>query len=785
MHSQSTGKAPGSSRALWKRGLLGAVATVAFFCALEAVLRLLGYGAPSTLFIPDERTGYVRTNPRFTESFLPPQFDITPLSFRLSRHKEPGHIRVFVLGESAVRGIPEPGLSFVPLVRAHLQQAFPGRQIEVYNLGIVAINSHVVRQMAEEAADLEPDLMVVYMGNNEVVGPFGPGSATRSGMPPLSLIRASMWTSRTRTGQLVSRLLGWISGESNHAIQWRGMGTFTDSTVRGNDPRLDGVYSNFRANLTDIVRIARRHSIKAVVSTLVCNLEDNPPFASLHRAGLSAAQLERWTTAYGIGLRHWELRHGAQAIGPLREAIEIDPEYAEAHYLLGQALAMAGEPQGSRVQYLESVHWDALRFRPDPQINSIIREVAAGEPGTVVLEDAALELGSDPLSKGPPTGRELLWEHVHFNWEGSKRVARLLARGSSEALLGDAKPAGRLLDDAGCAAAVGYSPLCQVRMLREMNSIVAKPPFTRQLTFGEDQVRYAHDLGIAASEAGKEGQQEESRDRLVSAMRRDPDNADLALRLSELEFESGHPERALGSIDHALEIEPPSPDLLVRRSRTLAALNRIEEAQSAVVEAIRLGPHHFMAYTELVEVLRRTGDFRTGQEILGHALAANPSSDYLRLTHADLLFYHGDQKEALRECQAVLAANPQSAEALGRLVSFFTREGRKDEAMSLMLRAREEQPLNFANDMALAREYERRNDEAKVAECLGLAELCGPAEPEVHVFLARRLVHLNRNDEALVEFARARRVALLEGKAEMADAVSRMMEPLSDGAVHR
>ena len=42
---------------------------------------------------------------------------------------------------------------------------------------MAAINSHVVLPIAKDAARYEPDLFVVYLGNNEVIGPFSVGSS--------------------------------------------------------------------------------------------------------------------------------------------------------------------------------------------------------------------------------------------------------------------------------------------------------------------------------------------------------------------------------------------------------------------------------------------------------------------------------------------------------------------------------------------------------------------------------------------------------------------------------
>jgi hypothetical protein len=54
-----------------------------------------------------------------------------------------------------------------------LRERFPGQRFEVVNVAVTAINSHVILPIARECAQHQGDLWIVYMGNNEMVGPFG------------------------------------------------------------------------------------------------------------------------------------------------------------------------------------------------------------------------------------------------------------------------------------------------------------------------------------------------------------------------------------------------------------------------------------------------------------------------------------------------------------------------------------------------------------------------------------------------------------------------------------
>ena len=60
------------------------------FLGLECGLRLAGYGRSAAFLIPDEKPGYLRTNPDFASLFLPGNFDLRPLNLRIAEHKGAG-----------------------------------------------------------------------------------------------------------------------------------------------------------------------------------------------------------------------------------------------------------------------------------------------------------------------------------------------------------------------------------------------------------------------------------------------------------------------------------------------------------------------------------------------------------------------------------------------------------------------------------------------------------------------------------------------------------------------
>ena len=273
---------------------------ILFFGLLEAGLRLGGYGYPTGFFLGPDANGTCTTNYRFGWRFFPRSLARSPHPCVLSA-KPAGSIRIFVLGGSAAMGTPDPSFNFGRTLAVMLREQFPDVQFEVVNAAMTAINSHVALEIARDCAARQPDLFVVYMGNNEVIGPYGPGTVFQRWSPSLGMIRTSLWVKSTRVGELLGDIVGCFRGDQGSPGHWRGMEMFMKNPVAADDPRMTAVYDNYRRNLTDICGVARRERAAVVLSTVAVNLRDFPPLASLHRSDLAAEDLGKWESIYKTG----------------------------------------------------------------------------------------------------------------------------------------------------------------------------------------------------------------------------------------------------------------------------------------------------------------------------------------------------------------------------------------------------------------------------------------------------------------------------------------------------
>jgi Flp pilus assembly protein TadD len=769
---------------LWAaRALLALGIPAALLLAAEGALRVAGYGRPTAFMIPDAEEGYLRTNPEFASRFVPGSFDLRPLNFRMAAHKAPNTVRIVVLGESAAQGVPVPSFGFAPQLRAQLRSRYPGREFEVINTGIVAVNSHVVYEVAREMAAFEPDIFLVYMGNNEVVGPYGPGCAYLSQMPPLWLIRLSVFVRSTRTGQLLGALAARLSPAGRHPREWGGMSMFVDNAVAGDDPRLEAVYGNFRENLEGIVGAASGAGARTVLCTVVANLKDCPPFVSMHSPWLSAAALGVWRGVFERGRLSWMLGEDDRARAFLAEALRIDPMYAETHYMLGSIDLRSGRVDAARREFADALHWDALRFRPDPRINSIIREVAAGAGDRVVLVDTAMALGADPDSAATPSGRELLFEHVHFDWEGNYRAAILMARGCARADLGGDPGETGWLDRQGCAAALAYTGHERLPMLLRIDVLIRKPPFTNQLTHVADEARMAREIGDAAREARDPETISRSLATAKEALLNDPENPALAGILEGVEIDAGDLGGALALARRAAELVPGDPALAADEAGILIRLGRTEEAQRTLMAAAASGADEGILTPVLSELWSRNRYYDEGIAYLDGALASRPRDTGLRTVQAGLRLARGDAAGAEREFREVLADDPSSDGALEGLVDLLSRSGRKDAASSESLAFADRQPRNQANSLRAASACDALGDAEGSVHHLLAAERSGPVTSTFELTLALKLLQLRRIGEMMNHLALARILSLDEGNPSVTgsiDALIAKMRPMAE-----
>ncbi len=559
---------------------------------LEGGLRLAGYGYATGFFQTVQVAGKERVieNEQFSRRFFPKRLARRPLPISFPATKEPGVYRVFVMGESAAMGDPEPSFAFSRVLEVLLRERFPQTRFEIINVAFTAINSHVILPLARECAQHHGDLWVVYMGHNEVPGPLGPGTIFGGQGSKLWLKRASLVLRTTRVGQLLDALRTRLTASGAAPQTWRGLEMFLERQFRQDDPQMAEVYEEFSQNLNDMVRAAHRAGTEVILCTTASNLKDSAPFGSLHPSGWTSDQQVAWQKSYEPAMAAAAGGRFQEAVPLLRSCLAQDPRFAEAHFLLGHVSMGLDQRQEALPSFEAARDLDTLRFRADSKLNGIVEQTSqAWRDRGVYLCDTVKELSSG-LPYGIP-GEEIFFDHVHFKFDGNYLVARSIA---DQVLL--RLPASLRKGDTGvwasaetCANHLGLSDWFEYQMYESLQRRLLEAPFTNQLFQQARQDRYRQRLT-----------------ELRPALR--PDGMESAAQICR----------------DAVAFSPGDPRLHENLGRVLAAKGDRSGALNEFKQVVAAWPHHAAAYNNMGLLLQQLGRDQEAEEAFQQALARRP-----------------------------------------------------------------------------------------------------------------------------------------------------------------
>ena len=719
---------------LWAFRLVAALGLpLLLFGALELGLRLVGFGYSTTFLLSDEISGkqvWV-SNPRFGWRFFGAQQARSPLMFSIPKQKSPDTVRVFVFGESAAFGDPQPDFGLARMLQALLSERFPQTRFEVVNAAMTAINSHAVLPIARNCAKADGDIWVVYVGNNEVVGPFGAGTVFGSQTLALATIRATLALKQTRTGQLLDAAVRRLHPPPADKAEWGGMLMFLENQVPWGDARLAKMYEHFERNLRDIVAAGQSAGVGMVVSTVAVNLKDCAPFASASLADLSPEKQTRWQELVQLGAEVRDTGKCFEALEFFRQADQIKGDVAELEFQRGGCELALTNATKAREHFIEARDLDTLRFRCDSRLNDVIRRVAGGrESERVLLADAETELARQ--APNGVAGAESFYEHVHLRFAANYLLARTIAT-SIEKLLSEAvrRQSGASQEWANleqCARRLGWSDWTRQSALVEITGRLNDPPFTQQSDHAMQLARIGAEMNSLPP---------------VPAMIQDGEERCRA----------------------ALQFVPDDPALLMRLAGLLQVGGKLDEATKAAQRVVELLPNHVDAWMQLGVVLVHQNRNEEAARAFETCLARDPQNVFARNNLAQVWVRLNRKAEAQREYERAIALKPGYGTAhlgLGRLLEEAGKSAEAEKHYTAARRHRVNRPADLA---VLARFCQAKGWLTDAATNFMLAIKMNPSDGPLRVDAGQCAIGLGRFEEARNDFAVATRLMPESGEA--------------------
>ncbi|MDY7093649.1 MAG: tetratricopeptide repeat protein [Acidobacteriota bacterium] len=726
-----------------KKILFSLVVCLLFFGGLE--LLLMVFGVEPTLASRDPYVGFQSYIPLF-ETSDDGRHQVTAAnklalfnrqSFPLE--KKTGTVRIFTVGGSTTYGRPfDDATSFTGWLRTYLETSAPDQSWEVINAGGISYASYRVAKLMEELIHYQPDLFIIYSGNNEFLE-----RRTYSNLfhEPRVITGAKRLAQRSRLWTLGERLMERrqraaeeryrLTGEVQELLDTSaGLGAY-----HRDDEFAAQVLDHYRYNLQRMVNLAESVGARVILITIPVNEKDFAPFKAAHGDALDAGSRKRCEGLKQRVRRILSASSDSQAASSDRPrqtalelaeaAVELDPRDADAQYLLGRVLTRRSHHDRAGEAFQHAIVEDVCPLRALPEIDRAIVDTADANGLPLVDYRHLLKEEMRRRAGHGNLGDELFLDHVH----PTVRANGLLGR----ALLNELASLGL----APRPVAAGSPEDLQVRQ-----AVLARV----------DEEAYARAYKNLSKVLLWAGKYEEARKyvELADTGNQHPDQEDWELRYNAgvLQLEAGNPEAARQSLEQARRLAPGESRVHDQLGQAYAALGELPAALGAGRKAVELDPASAPAWSNLAALLSASGDATAAAEAARTALGLEPDLAEAHNNLGNALFDLGRFAAARNSYQRALELRPEHLDArlnLGLVLGQLGSLSDASEVFEAVLAARPGDP------QALVGRGKTHLGAGRLAPALAdfrAATAADPGSLEAWELLARSLITAGRLEES-------------------------------------
>jgi tetratricopeptide (TPR) repeat protein len=505
------------------------------------------------------------------------------------------------------------------------------------------------------------------------------------------------------------------------------MQMFLQNQIAPDSPLKENVYRNFQKNLDDIVRAGTGSGAKVLLNTVAVNLKDCPPFASLTNKTLPVADLAQFEEIYSAGCTAEAQTNFAEAAQKFERAAKLDPQFPDLQFRWGESLLAQNQAAEAQKHFQLACDDDALPFRADSRINAAIRD----EPKKINSDKLILFDAAAALTAAEPEqmcGQETFYEHVHFDFDGSYRLARAWAE-QIEPLL--PKNPHAWASQNTCEEMLGLSDWNRALVIEHMLGRMQQPPFSGQPNNAFRMERLQARANQLHQQMNAAGAKRE-RENFLKQLERAPDDFDL-------------------------------------RANFALFLQSIGDLPQATLEWRRVQemlPQDFLTYFQLGHLLAIQGQPADAEASLRRALALRPSLTEGWVELGNALALQEKYEAALVSYATALKQRPQDGQTMFRCGQVLAKLNRHAEAMDKYRAAIQLNPADWESHFELGGELDAAGQLDAARSEFGEAARLNPNRAQTHLNYGVLLAKQNRIDAAQHEFEEALRLEPTYKKAQ-------------------
>ncbi len=464
----------------------------------------------------------------------------------------------------------------------------------------------------------------------------------------------------------------------------------------------------------------------------------------------------------------------------LNKAVELDPDYVDAQAALAYLLNLAGQPDKAK----EKV---SLALSKDPQHARarLLKYLMAFREGDIAGAQKGLR---QLIDEGERKSEACMGLATLMVTQGRTEAAETVLKGCLEAdeknttLLGALYRVYAKAEDLTRAEQVlkqliGYYPEENEHVLNLVRFYVGskqrqKAEETLLKLIADNPEEGEFRASLAAFYDGQQ-QREKAVKVLKEGISELRDEAALHLLLGRIYERSDQVDLALDTYRRFVEAHPLKPEAVTARNRIAriyVARNKIEEAMTELNTILEDNPKdgeaHFLRgrlYLAQGKGLDAVGDFRTVVQENPEDAAAH---DYLARAH----MVNDEKALAMDSWKKAVKLDPSYNEGLQLLLSVLARDKAYEDAVGLLEKVVDQVPDNLLALSRLGDFYLARGDLEKAEETWERLQEKAPESPEG--FVKMSFVHVKREDAAAAEEALDKALALQPGNVNILERVA-------------
>ena len=348
---------------------------------------------------------------------------------RFQRNKEAGAIRIFALGGSSTFGLHAgQNHAFAALLGTRLGQVLPNRRVEMINLGCPGWASGHVRNVLDAVLELDPDLLIIYCGHNEMLEGH---VVSRPKLGWLGWVRATLisnstlagWLNHAITARSRARWLEMVS-EETAALEAGRIPTYDpqglpdDQQRRPDQHFFDMAAARFAANLEAMIDRTHTAAVPVIFVLPVRNLLLPPSISAYDQDAARANERASLVRRAQQMLTQGRVEDG---LNLLDAATELSPDHAKTRYLRGTALMRLGRRPEAESDLRMACDLDVRTHRITSQLEDALIGAVKGSNGTWI--DLRPQFQGD---LNVASAKKLFFDHVHPTRSGHRIIARRL-----------------------------------------------------------------------------------------------------------------------------------------------------------------------------------------------------------------------------------------------------------------------------------------------------------------------------------------------------------------------